>query len=602
MKYRNKVVAFILIAMVALLGTTGCFKTAKKTVMGNVTGKVYDSNGKALHRAKIAVYGTGLVTESDELGRYALNGVSPGQAKLTATFEDKSVVRVVEIKRGETIEGIDLTFEVIDRLPPIITGVTVAELSENAVTINWVTDELSNSIVDYATGPVGLGTYNNFELDTNMVLEHSITISGLLPGQIYHFRCRSVDFTKNEGVSSDYQFTTAKGAAPGAPQEVALTIFPEQEKLLLSWRANEEEGLRGYYLYRSNGANMPFLKVATIEAAATSYLDEGLVVGQKYYYKLSAYDLAMNESEASEVVSGVTPGILTENRTWRRLDSPYIIAGDVRVRSGAVLTVEPGVEVRFTQRNLVPDSQGGEIPSLLVQGALYAVGTEQQPIVFTSAEKAPRIGSWGGLHFMGTTSAHNVLRHVTVMFAEVGANCEGSLPSIEESEFGFCGVGMSLGMTSSMSVRYNLFQDCDIGLISAGSHIRNNLFVDNQLGAALLGEDTFEYNTLDCLIGVQVDFGSPVIKNNIIARTRSTRGIYGISQTTAEAWPRISYNNIHNYAITFNEVTTDTSAANIEEDPSFVGGFPYDYRLQEGSVCLTADEEGGELGRYHEDS
>lgn len=602
MKYRNKVVAFIILAMVALLGTTGCLKAAKKPVMGNVTGKVYDSNGKALHRAKVSVYGTTLVAESDELGRYSLNGISPGQAKLTATFDDKSVVRIVEIKRGETIEGVDLTFEVLDGLPPVITGVTVTELSENSVTIKWVTDEMSSSIVDYAIGPVGLGTYTLKESDSNMVLEHSISITGLMPGQIYHFRCRSVDFTKNEGVSSDYQFTTAKGDAPGAPQELSLTISPEQEKLQLSWKANTEAGLRGYYLYRAEGASMPFLKVATLALEATDYLDEGLLIGQKYYYKLSAFDSAMNESAASEVVSGVTPGILVESRTWKRQDSPYVLMGDLRVRSGAVLTVEPGVEVRFALKDLVPDTQGGEMTSLIVQGGLYAVGTAQQPIVFTSAEKAPRVGSWDGLRFIGTSSAHNVLRHVTVMFADVGVNCEESTPSIENCEFGFCGVGMSLGLTSSMTVRYNLFQDCDIGMISAGSNIRNNLFVDNQLGVALLGDGNFEYNTMDCLIGVQVDYGSPVIKNNIIARTKTTQGIYGISQTTAEASPSISYNDIFNYAITFNDVTTDTSVANLEDDPSFVGGYPYDYRLQEGSVCLTADENGGQLGRYHEDS
>ena len=92
-----------------------------------------------------------------------------------------------------------------------------------------------------------------------------------------------------------------------------------------------------------------------------------------------------------------------------------------------------------------------------------------------------------------------------------------------------------------------------------------------------------------------------MIKNNIIARTKNVKGIYGVSQTTAEAAPTIGFNNIHNYTIPFNEVTTDTSGGNIEEEPLFVGGFPYDYHLREGSVCLTADENGGELGRYNEE-
>lgn len=600
MKYKNKVIAFILLAVVALFGTTGCFETSTKPVRGNVTGKVYDSNGKALHRAKVTVYGTSMLAETDELGKYVLNGIEPGQAKLTATYNEKSVVRVVEVKRGETIEGFDLTFAVIDGLPPVITGVTVASITENIAVINWVTNELANSIVDYATGPVGLGIYNMCASDTGMVTEHSLTLENLLPGQIYHFRVRAIDFEKNEGMSSDYQFITEKGDAPAMPLNFAAEVAPEQEKLSLSWQPNTESDLAGYNLYRSESMNSNYSKVASIDSQNTGYIDEGLRVASKYYYKLSAIDTAGNESVHTQPVSALTPGILVDNRVWTKQNSPYIVKGDIRIRSGATLTIEPGVEVRFTQADMIPDTQGASMTSLIVQGALYAVGTEQNKIVFTSAEDAPRKGCWDGIQYIGTTNAQNIMRYASIMFADTGIKSVDSSPSIENTVFGSCAIGLNIGLSTAMNVRYNTIQDCQIGIISAGSNIRNNLLLDNELGVALLGGDYFEYNTVDCLIGVQVDFGSPTIKNNIIARTSTVKGIYGISQSSADATPQISYNDVYNFTIPYNDVTTATDTFNIDADPLFVGGHPYNYRLQSSSPCLTADENGGELGRYHE--
>ncbi|MFA7146273.1 MAG: hypothetical protein WC221_06785, partial [Candidatus Riflebacteria bacterium] len=247
-----------------------------------------------------------------------------------------------------------------------------------------------------------------------------------------------------------------------------------------------------------------------------------------------------------------------------------------------------------------PDTQGASMTSLIVQGALYAVGTEQNKIVFTSAEDAPRKACWDGIQYIGTTNAQNIMRYASIMFADTGIKSVDSSPSIENTVFGSCAIGLNIGLSTAMNVRYNTIQDCQIGIISAGSNIRNNLLLDNELGVALLGGDYFEYNTVDCLIGVQVDFGSPTIKNNIIARTSTVKGIYGISQSSADATPQISYNDVYNFTIPYNDVTTATDTFNIDADPLFVGGHPYNYRLQSSSPCLTADENGGELGRYHE--
>lgn len=597
----------ILFAVVLLISVTGCLKTSS-TVKGNVTGKVYDSNGKVLHKARVEVYGANRSVLTDELGRYVINDVEPGQKKLVATYENKSVVRVVEVPRGATLEGADLTFSVIDGLPPVITLVMVQNLTENSADITWQTNESSDSNVDFALGPIGLDPYNMLASDPAMVTEHKVTLTGLLPGRTYHFRVRSLDFERNEGVSSDYQFNTPSGDAPIMPLNFVINPPSEMERISLSWSSNTEADLAGYNLYRSESATGNFSKVNANPIASTigstTYRDDGLKIAQKYYYYVKAVDVAGNESAPTQTLSVVTPGILTQNQTWRTTESPYIIQGDIRIRGGATLTVEPGVEVRFTRIDSMPDPNGASMTELIVQGGLMAVGTQDRKIVFTSAESFPSKGNWGGILYQATTEPENMMRFATIMFADQGVVSEGAAPSVENCEIGLCGIGMNLGLSTALNVRYNTIRDCNIGVVSSNSNIRNNLFIDNQTGVALLGNDNFEHNTVDCLIGVQVDFGNPTIKNNIIAYTGSTKAIYGINQTQPLATPTVSFNDIFNYTFAFNG-TNGTGTANLEEDPLFIGGIPYNYQLQtqaagyaSDSPALTGGENGVQMGRF----
>jgi len=64
-------------------------------------------------------------------------------------------------------------------------------------------------------------------------------------------------------------------------------------------------------------------------------------------------------------------GLLTENATWSRADSPIVVTGDVTVAAGVTLTIEAGVEVRFEGNH-----------ALTVDGTLNAQGAPQDEIVW----------------------------------------------------------------------------------------------------------------------------------------------------------------------------------------------------------------------------
>lgn len=66
-------------------------------------------------------------------------------------------------------------------------------------------------------------------------------------------------------------------------------------------------------------------------------------------------------------------GLISNDTTWSTIQSPYIVTGDVTVSDGITLTIEPGVQVMLQQEQ-----------SLIVEGALSAIGTPAQPITFTA--------------------------------------------------------------------------------------------------------------------------------------------------------------------------------------------------------------------------
>ncbi|MBF0501123.1 MAG: carboxypeptidase regulatory-like domain-containing protein [Candidatus Riflebacteria bacterium] len=607
MPMRLFLLALVLATMTAL---TGCLNSSP-AVLGNVTGKVYDSNGHVLRGAKVELYGGDHTVLTDELGRYSIVNADPGSKRLVATWQNRSVVVNIEIPRGGTLENIDITFTTVDQLPPVITDVQVASLSENAAAILWKTNELADSFVDYATGPIGLGTYTYLASDSAMLLDHSIALATLSPNIGYHFRVRSHDFAGNEGVSSDYQFTTPGGEAPASPTSFAIAAPTEMERVLLTWNSNTEQDLQGYNLYRSDSKNGPFSKVnanpitSASSTGLVAYRDEGLKIAWKYYYYVKAVDTARNESAPSNTLSVVTPGSLSEDRLWKAEESPYILTGDLRIRGGTTLTLEPGVEVRFSMSDSLPDSNGASMTDLIVQGALKAVGTPDRRIIMTSAETFPRRGNWGGVKFSGTNDPNNQMNYVTLTFADTGIRSEGSTPSIQNVEIGLCVFGLDLGLSTALNPRYNVIRDCNVGLVSSNSNIRNNLFVNNQTAASLMGADMFEHNTIDGNVGVEISFGTPTVKNNIFTYVGSGHGLYGVNQTQPLATPTISFNDFYNMNSATNGVTVATGPGNIASDPLFIGNMPYDYHLQtvaagyaSNSPCLTAGESGVQMGRY----
>ena len=69
----------------------------------------------------------------------------------------------------------------------------------------------------------------------------------------------------------------------------------------------------------------------------------------------------------------IPPGNIAADEVWALADSPFIVASDVSINTGVVLTIEAGVVVKF-----------GLNTALIVNGTIIASGTANSRITFTS--------------------------------------------------------------------------------------------------------------------------------------------------------------------------------------------------------------------------
>lgn len=117
----------------------------------------------------------------------------------------------------------------------------------------------------------------------------------------------SVDFTTPSASHfSAYALSApTSGLAPATPTGLAVTQASGAVSASLSWTANTESDLSGYFVYQDTSSSGTFPLRATL-GAVTSYTDTGLAAGTTYYYKISAFNTANHESAATGAVTLTT--------------------------------------------------------------------------------------------------------------------------------------------------------------------------------------------------------------------------------------------------------------------------------------------------------
>jgi len=136
-----------------------------------------------------------------------------------------------------------------DTTAPVITNIQ-ANANDAGATITWATDENATSRVEYGLTS-GYGSFTASDTTADLT-SHSVIITGLTPGEDYHFRILSDDASLNAGVSGDNTFTTADTTAPAVPVITTASATTDADTYTLAGTIANDGGARTISVY--NGA------------------------------------------------------------------------------------------------------------------------------------------------------------------------------------------------------------------------------------------------------------------------------------------------------------------------------------------------------------
>lgn len=197
---------------------------------------------------------------------------------------------------------------VVDTIPPSPPSITGYEVKRGIINISWINnteEDLAGYRIYYG---ISSGNYPN-KIDVGNVTNYAVP--DLKQGVSYFFVLTAYDIYNNESNYSNEISVTipvSDTIPPSAPIISGYSI--QQKKVHLSWQGNNEPDLSGYKVYY--GLSSKNYSESIDVGKATSYTTTDLLAGEVYFFAVTAYDTANNESEFSTEISVSIP---TEDST-----------------------------------------------------------------------------------------------------------------------------------------------------------------------------------------------------------------------------------------------------------------------------------------------
>ncbi len=244
---------------------------------------------------------------------------------------------------------------------------------------------------------------------------------------------------------------------------------------------------------------------------------------------------------------------------WTQEMSPIHIIGNADIVNWDTLRINPGVEMRFD-------------PGTSLNGSIYAIGTPEDSIRFTSSQDEPEPGDWNRLYLRRSMVAYCV-----VEYANVGVTLFDG--EITHSIIHHCLIGVRL--LADGILRYSSIFNCSQAINSDGeiTILNHNQFAFNEeIDIAFsMWNDVIEYAVCEGNIfyqnGIVNNFARPhpLFRNNCMFESEvAGRQLIG-------ALDHVNANG-----------TPCDENFNIVLDPHFVNPEEFDFHLSEDSPCIDA--------------
>jgi hypothetical protein len=195
-------------------------------------------------------------------------------------------------------------------------------VSESAINVRW---QAPTANVDGSTPPNLLG-YNIYRTTRSQNEPGQTPLNGDRPltttqyadqsfnfGEEYVYVVRAVSLGTGgqpvESLNSNAVTVAPRDIFPPAPPS-GLSSGPAPGRISIFFAANPERDVAGYNIYRSTDPDAPrqsWTKLNRDLLERTTFQDDTVQSGVKYYYYLTAVDAAGNVSQPSEIVSETAP-------------------------------------------------------------------------------------------------------------------------------------------------------------------------------------------------------------------------------------------------------------------------------------------------------
>jgi PKD repeat protein len=204
------------------------------------------------------------------------------------------------------------------------------------------------------------------------------------------------------------------------------------------------------------------------------------------------------------VAGTVVGGHMTKDTTWTESNSPYWVISTLFVDNNVTLTIEPGVEVRFSNWT-----------SMYVSGVLRSQGNSSKRVVLTSNNTAPSPYDWGNVTI--DTSGNAEIFHTDITYGQ-GVLIRSPWNTIGHSKLSHNYVGVTVWASNNTFHNNTISDNLADGMRFGGGGWFNNVF------------NSTITNNRDYGIGITQDPGGKIYGNEILENYYGgiqVRNVYG---------------------------------------------------------------------------
>lgn len=206
---------------------------------------------------------------------------------------------------GNTATSTEMSFTTLstsDVTPPTISSISATAATSTA-TVNWTTNESSNSVVKFSTQPLASATSTQTVSSSSMVTAHSLPLTGLQPSTTYYYRVESMDTSANTATSTQRTFVTT--ALPvvdvTAPIISSIVATPTTTSATIAWSTNEASSSEVIYATGPLASATSTQSVSNVSLVTSHSLSlTSLTASTTYYFLVKSADAAANTASSTQ--------------------------------------------------------------------------------------------------------------------------------------------------------------------------------------------------------------------------------------------------------------------------------------------------------------